>query len=149
EHSARSDGEIVVLDDQGVPQFSDLQTYKPESTKGTLICYVFDLLHLNGHDTIELTLLESTELLKGLLPDSAHIQFCDHVSAMGITVYEKAVGMGMEGVMAKKSNSTYDPNIRTSNWLKFKKIEDTEAIICGYTLSKTKSRKFSSLILGM
>src|SRR5690606_238367 len=96
-----------------------------------------------------LTLLERKELLKGLLPDSEHIQFCDHVNAMGITVYEKAVALGMEGVIAKKSNSTYDPNIRTSNWLKFKKIEDTEAIICGYTLSKTKSRKFSSLILGM
>ena len=148
-HSAILDGEIVVLDEQGVPQFSALQNYKPQSTKGILIYYVFDLLHLNGHDTIELTLLERKELLKGLLPDSEHIQFCDHVSAMGITVYEKAVALGMEGVIAKKSNSTYDPNIRTSNWLKFKKIEDTEAIICGYTLSKTKSRKFSSLILGM
>lgn len=148
-HSAILDGEIVVLDAKGVPQFSALQNYKSESTKGTLVYYVFDLLHLNDHDTIELSLLERKELLKDLLPDSPHIQYCDHVNTMGITVYEQAVAMGMEGVIAKKSNSTYDPNLRTSNWLKFKKIEDTETIICGYTLSKTKSRKFASLILGM
>ncbi|HUH26615.1 DNA ligase D [Gelidibacter sp.] len=149
DHSAILDGEIVVLDEKGLPQFSALQNYQSDTTKGILVYYVFDLLHLNGHDTIELALLDRKELLKSLLPDSPHIQYCDHVEAMGITVFEQAVAMGMEGVIAKKSNSTYDPNLRTTNWLKFKKMEDTETIICGYTLSKTKSRKFASLILGM
>lgn len=149
EHSAILDGEIVALDADGLPQFSALQNYKDGVTQSTLVYYVFDLLHLNGHDTIDLPLLDRKELLKSLLPDSAHIQYCDHVESLGKTVFEQAVGMGMEGVIAKKSNSTYDPNFRTSNWLKFKKIEDTETIICGYTLSKTKSRKFASLILGM
>lgn len=148
-HTAILDGEIVLLDANGLPQFSALQNYQSDSTKGTLVYYVFDLLHLNGHDTIELPLLNRKELLQSLIPDASHIQYCDHVDAMGITVYEQAVAMGMEGVIAKKSNSTYDPNLRTANWLKFKKIEDTETIICGYTFSKTKSRKFASLILGM
>lgn len=149
EHTAILDGEIVLLDAQGLPQFNALQNYDADSTKGTLVYYIFDLLHLNGHDTLELPLLDRKELLKSLLPESQHISYCEHVEAMGITVYEKAVAMGMEGVIAKKIDSTYDPNFRSTNWLKFKKLEDSETIICGYTLSKTSARKFASLILGM
>ncbi len=149
EHSVILDGEIVILDAKGLPQFNALQNYNADVTKGILIYYVFDVLHLNGHDTLELPLLDRKELLKSLIPDSPHIQYCDHVEAMGLTVYDQAVKMGMEGVIAKKADSKYDPNVRSSSWLKFKKIENTETIICGYTLSKTTSRKFASLILGM
>lgn len=149
EHSAILDGEIVVLDANGLPQFSALQNYNEATTSGTLIYYIFDLLHLNGHDTLELPLLDRKHLLKELLPDLPHLRYCDHVEAMGITVYDQAITMGMEGVIAKKASSTYDTNVRSTEWLKFKKIENTETIICGYTLSKTKSRKFASLILGM
>lgn len=149
EHTAILDGEVVLLDAKGLPRFNDLQNYSVTSTKGVLVYYVFDLLHLNGHDTIDLPLLDRKELLKTLIEDFQHIMYCDHVDAMGITVFEQALAMGMEGVIAKKADSTYDLNLRSSNWLKFKNIEDTEAIICGYTLSKTKARKFASLILGM
>lgn len=149
DHTAILDGEIVILDKKGLPQFSALQNYDEKSSKGILMYYIFDLLHLNGHDTIELPLLNRKQLLKSLIQDSAHITYCDHVEALGITVFEKALAMGMEGVIAKKSTSAYDPNLRTSQWLKFKKIDNTETLICGYTESKTKSRKFASLILGM
>ncbi|MBA6151413.1 DNA ligase D [Gelidibacter maritimus] len=149
EHTAILDGEVVLLDAKGLPRFNALQNYSVTSTKGVLVYYVFDLLHLNGHDTIDLPLLDRKELLKTLIEDFQHIMYCDHVDAMGITVFEQALAMGMEGVIAKKADSTYDPNLRSSNWLKFKNIEDTEVIICGYTLSKNKARKFASLILGM
>lgn len=150
DHTAILDGEIVVLDAEGLPQFNALQNYNPETTKGLLMYYVFDLLHLNGHDTLELPLTDRKHLLKELIPEGAsHLQYCDHVEAMGITVYNQAVEMGMEGVIAKKADSTYDMNLRSPNWLKFKKIENTETIICGYTVSEKKSRKFASLILGM
>ena len=149
EHSAILDGEIVILDANGLPQFSALQNYNPDATEGILIYYVFDLLHLNGHDTLELSLVDRKELLKSLIPETPHIQYCDHIEGMGVTVYDQAVEMGMEGVIAKKADSKYDTNVRTAQWLKFKKIENTETIICGYTISKTKSRKFASLILGM
>ena len=149
DHSAILDGEIVVLDIHGLPQFNALQNYDPDVTKGILIYYVFDLLHLNDHDTIELPLLSRKELLKSLILDLPHVQYCDHVEAMGITVYDKAITMGLEGIIAKKADSKYETNVRSGAWLKFKKMENTETIICGYTLSKTKSRKFASLILGM
>lgn len=149
EHTAIIDGEIVVLDDEGLPQFNALQNYNEETTKGILVYYVFDLLHLNDHDTLELPLLDRKQLLKELIPETFHLRYCDHVETMGITVYDRAIEMGMEGVIAKKSSSTYDLNLRSPNWLKFKKIENTETIICGYTLSEKKSRKFGALILGM
>lgn len=149
EHTAILDGEIVILDEKGLPQFNALQNYNENSSKGVLMYYIFDLLHLNGHDTIELPLLDRKQLLKDLIPEASHLQYCDHVNGMGITVYNQAIEMGMEGVIAKKADSGYYPNMRSSDWLKFKKIENTETIICGYTLSKNNSRKFSSLILGM
>ncbi|MBI0401570.1 DNA ligase D [Cyclobacterium marinum] len=149
EHTAILDGEIVVLDKNGLPQFNSLQNYDKQSTKGRLVYYVFDLLHLNDHDTLGLPLIDRKQLLKDLIPENTHLRYCDHVETMGITVYDRAIDMGMEGVIAKKANSTYDLNSRSANWLKFKKIENTETIICGYTLSNKKSRKFGSLILGM
>lgn len=149
EHIVILDGEIVLLDANGLPQFNALQNYNESSTKGTIIYYVFDVLHLNGYDTLELPLLDRKHLLKTLLPETPYLRYCDHVEAMGITVYEQAVKMGMEGIIAKRADSKYHTHLRSPDWLKFKKIEHTETIICGYTLSKTKSRKFASLILGM
>ncbi|MGC1471048.1 MAG: DNA ligase D [Psychroserpens sp.] len=149
EHSAILDGEIVILDKDGIPQFNALQNYNSKTTKGLLKYFVFDLLYLNGHSTTELSLLDRKELLKNLLPELNHIQYCDHIEGMGKTVYKRAIEMGIEGVIAKKANSKYYTNIRTSDWLKFKKIENIETIICGYTESKNSARKFASLILGM
>ncbi|TXD81563.1 DNA ligase D [Subsaximicrobium wynnwilliamsii] len=149
EHNAILDGEIVLLNKAGIPQFSALQNYDPLTSEGSLVYYVFDLLHLNGHDTITLPLLDRKQLLKELLPKSNHVFYCEHVEAMGTAIYKKAVDMGMEGIIAKKGNSEYDLNNRSPNWLKFKKFESTEAIICGYTLSKSAGRAFGALILGM
>src|SRR5690606_37152089 len=56
------DGEVVVIDKKGNPDFQKLQKYEAES-KERLCYYVFDLLHLNGHDTLQLPLLERKSLL--------------------------------------------------------------------------------------
>ncbi|WP_179008092.1 DNA ligase D [Winogradskyella forsetii] len=149
EHTAILDGEIVILNSDGIPQFNALQNYDPTTTKGHLNYFVFDLLFLNGHSTTDLPLLDRKELLKHLVPESNHISYCDHIEGMGKTVYDRALKLGMEGVIAKKANSKYYTNIRTPDWLKFKKIESVETIICGYTESKNSARKFASLILGM
>jgi bifunctional non-homologous end joining protein LigD len=148
EHSAILDGEVVILDKNGIPQFNALQNYNPKTTKGHLHYFVFDLLFLNGHSTTDLPLLDRKELLKDVLPESNHISYCDHIEGMGKTVYDRALKLGMEGVIAKKADSKYYTNLRTPDWLKFKKIENIETIICGYTESNS-TRRFASLILGM
>ncbi|SDB33226.1 bifunctional non-homologous end joining protein LigD [Flavobacteriaceae bacterium MAR_2010_188] len=147
-HDVILDGEIVITDGKGLPKFQKLQNYDPQGTKGRLMYYVFDVLHLNGHDTIELPLLDRKSLLPEILEGLEHVVLCDHIEAMGIAFYERAVKLGMEGVIAKKSDSKYSPGFRSKDWLKIKEIDSTEALICGYTTGSGRGKLFGSLILG-
>lgn len=148
-HDCILDGEVVIVDKKGKPDFQKLQKYDPEKTKGELRYYVFDLLHLNGHDTISLPLLERKSLLPNILEGLEHVLFCDHIAAMGPTLYDRAIDAGMEGVIAKKADSVYVPGYRSENWLKIKDSTTEETIICGYTDSVGGGSIFGSLILGM
>ncbi|MEX0608102.1 MAG: DNA ligase D [Balneolaceae bacterium] len=139
------DGEIVFLDKKGKPQFQMLQNYSPDD-EGELVYYVFDLLHLNGHDTTGLTLEQRKSLLPDVLGDAPNIAYSEHINKNAAKFFKQTVEDGMEGVIAKKANSKYHPGARSRNWLKIKSNERQEAIICGYTEGK---RLFGSLVLGM
>jgi len=145
-HEAILDGEVVVIDKNGIPDFQKLQNYSPQ-TKGTLKFYVFDMLYLNGHSMLDLKLLERKSLIPEVLEDTNIAVYCDHIEGMGTAFYQKAIDAGMEGVMAKKADSTYAPGYRTEKWLKVKANESLETIICGYTDSE--GALFGSLILGI
>ncbi len=148
-HTCILDGEVIVVDKEGKNDFQKLQKYDPAKTKGQLQYQVFDLLHLNGMDTISLPLVERKSLLPEILEDLENIFYSDHIEAMGPTLLERATDAGMEGVVAKKADSMYVPGYRSENWLKIKNVNAEEAIICGYTDSKTGGSLFGSLILGM
>jgi len=145
-HEVILDGEVVVVDKNGIPDFQKLQNYNSQ-TKGTLKFYVFDMLYLNGHSMLDLKLLERKSLLPEVLEETNIAAYCDHIEGMGTAFYQKAIDAGMEGVMAKKADSTYTPGYRTENWLKVKAIESLETLICGYTDSE--GAIFGSLILGV
>jgi len=147
-HNVILDGEVVVVDKNGVSDFQKLQNYS-EDTKGELRYYVFDMLFLNDLSMLELPLLQRKSLIPEVLEDSGvtYTFYCDHIVGMGTTFYKRAVDAGMEGVIAKKADSTYTPGYRTTNWLKIKAIDSQEAIICGYTNSE--GSLFGSLILGI
>ncbi len=144
EHSCILDGEVVVVATNGVADFQSLQHL--DSTKGTLLYYVFDLLFLNGYDTTSLSLLERKSMLPEILNGLGNVRYCDHIEGMGLALYQKAIDAGMEGIIAKEKSSTYTPNYRTTQWLKMKETKTDEAVICGYTDSK--GTLFGSLILG-
>ncbi len=146
-HDVILDGEIVVLDKEGKPEFQKLQNYEKDPS-GELRYYVFDLLYLNGHDIMHLPLLERKSLIPEVIEDIPQVYYCDHVEAMGKTFFEQTVEAGMEGVIAKKADSVYSPGTRSENWLKIKAFESQEAIICGYTDSDSAA-PFGSLILGI
>ncbi|QAA82689.1 DNA ligase D [Aequorivita sp. H23M31] len=148
-HNCILDGEVIVVNKEGKNDFQKLQKYDAKTTKGQLQYQVFDLLHLNGMDTIGLPLVERKSLLPEILEGLDNVLYCDHIEAMGPTLYKRAVDAGMEGVMAKKADSTYVPGYRSEYWLKIKDVNTEEAIICGYTDSKTGGNLFGSLILGM
>lgn len=145
-HEAILDGEITVLDENGVSQFGELQNW-PDS-RGTLRYYVFDMLYLNGHSMLDLPLLDRKSLVPDVIEGLRLTQFCDHIEGMGAALYKKAIEEGMEGVMAKAADSNYVPGARTEKWLKIKSVESEDALICGYTDSVGGGAAFGSLILG-
>ena len=146
-HDVILDGEVVVLNEEGMPQFQKLQNYQNDPS-GELRYYVFDLLFLNGHNIMHLPLTERKSLIPEVIEDIPQVYYCDHVESMGKSFFEQAIASGMEGVIAKQADSQYLPGTRSDKWLKIKAFEGQEALICGYTPSESAA-PFGSLILGM
>ncbi|MFV8270950.1 DNA ligase D [Flavobacterium sp. GT2N3] len=142
------DGEVVVLDEDGKPNFSALQNWKSESD-GALYFYVFDLLWINGKDVMQLPLSERRTILKQIIPENDIIRLSENFEVSGIEFFETAKKMGLEGIIAKKSDSVYSAGSRSKDWLKIKANKRQEMVIGGYTKNDDSSKSFSSLLLGV
>ncbi len=142
------DGEIVVVDDQGRPDFQMVQHYQ-DSGSGHLLYYVFDLLYFRGHDLTDLPLLRRKELLKKILPSTPKIRFSDHVWKEGVLFYNVAKERGLEGIIAKHSRSVYEAGRRSRQWLKVKTHLTQEAVIAGFTEPGGGRKYFGALVLGV
>jgi len=142
------DGEIVVVDDQGRPHFQMLQDYQ-KSGSGHLLYYVFDLLFFQGHDLTHLPLLRRKELLKKILPADHHLKFSDHVGKEGVLFFRVVKEKGLEGIVAKHSQSAYLMGRRSRQWLKIKTQLTQEGVIAGFTEPKGGRKYFGSLVLGV
>lgn len=142
------DGEIVVFDETGKPNFQKLQNYK--SNDNYLIqYYVFDILSLDGKRLTNLSLIERKETLKKILPKSEIILYCDHVDTQGKALFQEMKKMKLEGMIAKRKSSKYYIGKRTTEWLKIKNVQTQEAIIVGFTDPKGARSSFGSLILAV
>ena len=142
------DGEIVVVDDQGQPDFQLLQQYQ-NSGSGHLLYYVFDLLFFQGHDLTGLPLLRRKGLLKKILPSGPRVRFCNHVEHDGVLFYRVARAKGLEGIVAKHAQSAYRVGQRSRQWLKVKTQLTQEGVIAGFTAPRGRRRHFGTLVLGM
>lgn len=142
------DGEIVVVDDQGRPDFQMLQDYQKYG-RGHLLYYVFDLLYFEGYDLTGLPLFRRKELLKKILPPSPNIRFSDHVSKEGVLFFETVREKGLEGIIAKHSLSAYRMGRRSRQWLKVKTHLTQDCVIAGFTKPRGGRRYFGSLVLGV
>jgi bifunctional non-homologous end joining protein LigD len=149
DHPALIDGEVVIEDEKGHSHFQLLQNYKTTG-EGPLKYYVFDLLSLNGEDTMQLTVLQRKELLRELLSNYSfhNIFYADHIEEKGKAFFSAAVKNKLEGIIAKNANSTYLPGRRSSNWLKIKITRQQEAVIVGITEPRGGRTLFGSLLLG-
>jgi bifunctional non-homologous end joining protein LigD len=141
------DGEIVVVDDRGQPDFQILQDYQ-KSRKGHLLYYVFDLLYFKRHDLTNLPLLRRKELLKKILPSSPNIKLSDHVSKEGVLFFNIVKEKGLEGIIAKHSESAYRMGRRSRQWLKVKTQLTQEGVIAGFTEPKGNRKNYGALVLG-
>lgn len=147
QHDMVLDGELVAYDSSGKPNFQLLQRIG-DNPDLTVVFQVFDLLWLNGHSTENLSLLQRKELLKEALQETEIIKYCDHVLENGEEFFELIKKMELEGMIAKKIDSTYAEGARNGDWLKVKSVQTEEVLICGFTAPKGSRKKFGSLILG-
>jgi bifunctional non-homologous end joining protein LigD len=132
------DGEIVVLDEKGISRFSALQDALSEGAGSKLHFYAFDLLYLDGYDLRGAELTDRKQLLSQLLgghiSGRSAIQLSDHVEGDGEALYEQASALGLEGIVSKRTNATYQSG-RTSTWVKVKAKPVGDFVIAGYTVS--------------
>jgi bifunctional non-homologous end joining protein LigD len=143
------DGEVVVLDKDGVSSFADLQAAFQEGKQTYLTYFAFDLLHLDGRNTRVLPLLERKELLAGLIGkgDDSPLRLSEHLQAGGDEVFRSACALGAEGIVSKLASATYTSG-RGTAWLKVKCIQEQEFVIGGFTLPSKGGRGIGALLLG-
>jgi bifunctional non-homologous end joining protein LigD len=143
------DGEIVVLDQNGVPDFQALQNaFDSERTQN--ICYfLFDLPFYDGYDLRSSSVVERRELLKTLFakPAPEQIRFSEVFDAPPDAVLESACKLGLEGIIGKRKTSAYVSR-RSPDWIKLKCSRRQEFVIGGYTDPKGSREGIGSLLLG-
>lgn len=149
-HQAILDGEVVVLDEQGISHFQALQNVL-DGGAARLFYYVFDVMYCEGYDLTRTPLLQRKELLRQILEASGDgasvVRFGDHLQGKGQAFYESACEYGLEGVVAKRADSPYKPR-RTSDWVKIKCTKRQEFVIGGYTDPSGSRAGFGALVLG-
>lgn len=142
------DGEIVVLKTNGLSDFGALQNWRSEAD-GDLMYFVFDLLWLDGEDFRKKPLRERRQLLRNVVPGDGIIRVSDSFEVKGTEFYESAKRMGLEGIIAKRSDSFYSSGQRTNDWLKIKVNQRQEVVIGGYTRNAGTAKPFSALLVGV
>jgi bifunctional non-homologous end joining protein LigD len=143
------DGEIVVLGKDGKPNFGALQNWRSESD-GEIIYYVFDIMWVNGYLLTSVPLTKRRELLEQYIPEgNSIIRMSETFHSTASELLKAAHQMGLEGIMAKKTDSLYYPGARTKEWLKMKSGLRHEVVIGGFTQNEGTSKTFSSILVGV
>jgi DNA ligase D-like protein (predicted ligase)/DNA ligase D-like protein (predicted 3'-phosphoesterase) len=152
------DGEIVVMkggkaDFQALSERSKTSSfenvkYMRQTSPVTYI--VFDILEKDGNSLVQLSLIERKRLLKEYVREGSYVVLSAYVETEGEAYYKAALAKGMEGVMAKKKDSTYEPGARSMNWLKIKPLLTCDCVVFGYTIGKgAREPTFGALVLGL
>jgi bifunctional non-homologous end joining protein LigD len=156
--SAVFDGEIVATDENGVPDFQQIQARinlsRPKEIERIaaeipVTYYVFDVLYLNGYDLMKTPLVERKTLLARTIAQGDHLRYIDHVRDDGPMMLEAGRGLGFEGVVAKRGDSLYEPDTRSRAWLKVKDVNEQEFVVGGFTEGEgSRSKTFGGLLIG-
>ena len=152
------DGELVVFK-EGKPDFYALAEREHVEEKmriellskimpATLI--VFDILHKDGEDLINLPLIERKKILEEVVKENERVIISTYVIGKGKKFFEEVKKRGLEGVMAKKLDSTYQLGKRSKDWLKIKYLKTLDCIICGFTEGTGwREEYFGALLCGI
>jgi bifunctional non-homologous end joining protein LigD len=139
------DGEVLALDESGRPSFNTLQNYGSSSVP--IFYFVFDLLILAGRDLRSERLDTRRELLRTKILSKLNepIRYSAELNADLSDLIRSAREQGLEGLVAKRRSSVYEPGQRSGAWRKMRVNRGQEFVIGGYTPS---SKNFDALIFG-
>lgn len=144
------DGEIVALDDQGRSSFQLLQNLKRKhANRASLQYHIFDLLNVKGRDLTGQPLAQRKAALEVLLEAAEKpLRFCASLTGNFSKVWERIRRLGLEGVIAKRDNSLYEPGRRSGAWVKVKAQNQQEFVIGGYTPPQGSRSFFGAILVG-
>ncbi|MFI5038009.1 MAG: DNA ligase D, partial [Solirubrobacterales bacterium] len=158
-HGAVLDGEIVAFDDEHRPSFEALQQRMQIASgaqarrlaKSTPVTYmIFDLLWLDGHSLMGLPYHERRERLASLELSGERWQTPEHIVGNGSAVLQASAEQGLEGIVAKRLDSTYEPGRRSSGWVKVKNVGRQELVIGGWMGGKGRRKEgIGALLVGV
>jgi bifunctional non-homologous end joining protein LigD len=148
------DGELVALDEAGVPSFDLLQERISGLRGGRgradgLVYQAFDLLYHDGRSLLKVPLEDRKRLLRSVLRESGRVRFASHIDAEGSAFYEAARKLGVEGIVAKHRRSRYEPGRRGATWLKIKIRPEQELVVGGWTPGEGNAKDLGALVVGV
>jgi bifunctional non-homologous end joining protein LigD len=150
------DGEVVALDEAGRPSFQRLQQRgqlrRPLDIRQAAVdipvtFFAFDLLGFEDFDLRPLPLSTRKALLRKVVPSSGVIRYLDHFEEDGEVLYQQVQKLGLEGMVAKRSDSPYRAG-RSANWLKIRTRRSDDFVVVGFTAPKGSRPGFGALYLG-
>jgi len=138
------DGEVVALDDGGRPSFNALQNFTPGMS---IVYYVFDVLMLDGRDVMGETFETRQHVLEQkVLPLLAEpVRYTGELKARLRDLIHSVKAQGLEGLVAKRRNSKYEPGVRSGAWMKMRVNRGQEFVIAGYTIG---TKTFDAVVIG-
>lgn len=158
-HQVLLDGEVIAVDASGRPSFEALQPRMHVTDAGRArhlaagrpVSYmIFDLLHLDGSSTMAMAYAERRRLLSALDPSGDRWAVPPAYDGPGIDILQVARSTGMEGVVAKRVDSPYQPGRRTRDWVKVKVTRTQEVVAGGWSPGKgARSHRIGALLLGL
>jgi bifunctional non-homologous end joining protein LigD len=164
------DGEVVALDPEGRPDFSLLQDrtglrgleaatgrrapggprLTDDERRAIPLAYmVFDLLHLDGSSLLAVPLEERKRLLHRIIRPHPMVRYASHVVGEGQAFVRAAADRGLEGAVAKRRGSRYEPGKRSRDWLKIKLRREQEFIVAGWLPGQGSHADLGSLIVAV
>lgn len=143
------DGEIVVHDSKGRPDFSLLQNAFDHKRANSIDYYLFDAPYLDGEDLREMPLTRRRQLLHNVLLGRASdkVRFSAALDAPPEDMIVAACQMGLEGLIGKRKDSVYVSR-RSPEWIKLKCGQRQEFVVGGYTDPAGARNGFGALLLG-
>ena len=150
-NQALLDGEVVALNENGTTNFQLLQNSLSTHASDNLAYYVFDLLHLDGNDLMQLPLLKRKETLAKIFKansPSPAIRYSEHWLGQGDRLYDEACRSGLEGVISKRADQPYRSG-RGRDWVKTKCVRNQEFVIGGFTDPAGSRVGLGALLVGV